>query len=117
MTASGMARVARWSIAYRWLVIAGWVLLAVAGSLAAARSGRRLSFAFDLPGQPAYETNTAIAQTFGSGGSEPPLVTVVRLSPGGDRSVAGGQGAAGEGVREGFGSAAGGADRVMGLHG
>jgi RND superfamily putative drug exporter len=116
MTASGMARVARWSIAYRWLVIAGWVLLAVAGGLAAARSGRRLSFAFDLPGQPAYETNTAIAQTFGSGGSEPPLVTVVRL-PRGDRSVAEGQGPAGEGVREGCGSAAGGADRVMGLHG
>ena len=82
MTASGMARVARWSIAYRWLVIAGWVLLAVAGGLAAARSGSRLSFAFDLPGQPAYETNTAIAQTFGSGGSEPPLVTVVRLPRG-----------------------------------
>jgi len=79
---SGMARVARWSIAYRWLVIAGWVLLAVAGSLAAARSGGRLSFAFDLPGQPAYEANTAIAKTFGSGGSEPPLVTVVRLPRG-----------------------------------
>jgi RND superfamily putative drug exporter len=82
MTASGMARVARWSIAYRWLVIAGWILLAVARSLAAARSGGRLSFAFDLPGQPAYEANTAIVKTFGSGGSEPPLVTVVRLPRG-----------------------------------
>jgi putative drug exporter of the RND superfamily len=82
MTAPGMARIARWSIAHRWLVIAGWVLLAVAGGLAAARSGSRLSFAFDLPGQPAYETNTAIVQTFGSGGSEPPLVAVVRLPQG-----------------------------------
>jgi len=116
MTASGMARVARWSIAYRWPVIAGWVLPAVAGGLAAARSGRRLSFAFDLPGQPAYEANTAIAQTFGSGGSEPPLVTVVRLPRGVTVQSPGVRGSW-RGVREGFGSAAGAADRVMGLHG
>ena len=82
MTASGMARIARWSIAHRWLVVAGWVLLAVVGGITAARSGSRLSFTFDLPGQPAYETNTAIAQTFGSGGNEPPLVTVVQLPRG-----------------------------------
>ena len=82
MTAAGMARIARWSIAHRWLVVAGWVLLAVAGGLAAAESGSRLSFTFDLPGQPAYQTNTAIAQTFGSGGNEPPLVAVVRLPQG-----------------------------------
>ena len=78
----GIARIARWSIAHRWIVIAGWVLLAVAGGLAAARSGSRLSFTFDLPGQPAYETNAAIARTFGSGGDEPPLVAVVRLPQG-----------------------------------
>jgi RND superfamily putative drug exporter len=77
-----MARIARWSIAHRWLVVTGWVLLAVAGGLAATRSGGRLTFAFDLPGQPAYQTNTAIAQTFGSGGDEPPLVAVVRLPQG-----------------------------------
>jgi putative drug exporter of the RND superfamily len=58
------------------------VLLAIAGGLAAAQSGHRLSFAFDLPGQPAYETNTAIVQEFGSGGNNPPLVVVVRLPPG-----------------------------------
>jgi RND superfamily putative drug exporter len=63
-------------------VVTGWVLLAVAGGLAATRSGGRLTFAFDLPGQPAYQTNTAIAQTFGSGGDEPPLVAVVRLPQG-----------------------------------
>ena len=82
MTASGMARIARWAIAHRWLVVAGWVLLAVVGGLTAARSGSRLSFTFDLPGQPAYQTNTAIAHTFGSGGNEPPLVAVVRLPQG-----------------------------------
>lgn len=81
-TAPAVARVARWSITHRWIVVAGWVLLAVVGALAAARSGSRLSFTFDLPGQPAYQTNTAIARTFGSGGNEPPLVAAVRLPQG-----------------------------------
>ena len=78
----GVARLARWSLAHRWIVVAAWVVLALAGGLAAAQSGHRLSFAFDLPGQPAYETNTAIASEFGSGGDNPPLVVVVRLPPG-----------------------------------
>jgi putative drug exporter of the RND superfamily len=78
----GVARAARWSVAHRWIVIAAWVILALAGGLAAARSGSRLSFTFDLPGQPAYEANTAIVKTFGSGGDNPPLVAVVRLPAG-----------------------------------
>jgi len=57
-------------------------VLALAGGVAAAQSGHRLSVAFDLPGQPAYETNTAIVSKFGSGGDNPPLVVVVRLPPG-----------------------------------
>jgi RND superfamily putative drug exporter len=77
-----MARVARWSLAHRWIVVAGWVILALAGGVAASQSGHRLSFTFDLPGQPAYETNTAIVKAFGSGGDNPPLVVVVRLPPG-----------------------------------
>ena len=78
----GVARLARWSITHRWIVVAGWVILALVGGLAAGKSTGRLSFSFDLPGQPAYETNTAIARTFGSGGDEPPLVAVVQLPPG-----------------------------------
>jgi putative drug exporter of the RND superfamily len=62
--------------------VAGWIVLVVVGALAASRSGSRLSFTFDLPGQPAYETNTAIVRSFGSGGDNPPLVVVVRLPPG-----------------------------------
>ena len=78
----GVARLARWSLAHRWIVVAAWVVLALAGGMAAAQSGHRLSFAFDLPGQPAYETNTAIVREFGTGGDNPPLVVVVRLPPG-----------------------------------
>jgi len=81
-TVHGVARLARWSLAHRWIVVAAWVVLALAGGVAAAQSGPRLSVAFDLPGQPAYETNTAIVSKFGSGGDNPPLVVVVRLPPG-----------------------------------
>src|SRR6202034_2178286 len=80
--ARGVARVARWSIAHRWIVVAGWLILTLVGALAAAQSGHRLSYAFDLPGQPAYETNTAILARFGSGGDDPPLVVAVRLPAG-----------------------------------
>jgi RND superfamily putative drug exporter len=62
--------------------VAAWVVLTLAGGLAASRVGGRLSFTFDLPGQPAYQANTAIARTFGSGGDTPPLVAVVRLPRG-----------------------------------
>jgi RND superfamily putative drug exporter len=74
--------VAQWSVAHRWIVIVGWVLLTVVGGLAAGQASSRLSFTFDLPGQPAFETNTAIAATFGSGGDNPPLIAVVRLPQG-----------------------------------
>jgi putative drug exporter of the RND superfamily len=57
-------------------------VLAITGGLAAAQSGHRLSVAFDLPGQPGYETNAAIVREFGSGGNNPPLVVVVRLPRG-----------------------------------
>jgi putative drug exporter of the RND superfamily len=74
--------VAQWSIAHRWIVIIGWVVLAVAGGVLAGKSSSRLSFAFDLPGQPAFETNTSIVKTFGSGGDVPPIVVVVQLPQG-----------------------------------
>jgi RND superfamily putative drug exporter len=78
----GVARLASWSITHRWIVVVAWVVLALGGGMAAAQSAHRLSFAFDLPGQPAYVANTAIVREFGSGGDNPPLVAVVRLPPG-----------------------------------
>ena len=62
--------------------MAAWVLLTLAGGFAASQVGSRLSFTFDLPGQPAYEANTAIVHAFGSGGDTPPLVIAVRLPAG-----------------------------------
>src|SRR5690242_7999567 len=78
----GMARLARWSLAHRWIVVAGWVLLALAGGLAASQSGPPPPGALDLPGPPPYETTGPVGSGFGSGGGDPPLVVVVRLPPG-----------------------------------
>lgn len=78
----GVPRVAHWSVTHRWVVIAGWILLAALGGVAAAGSSGRLSFTFDLPGQPAFETNAAIVRAFGSGGDNSPLVAVVQLPEG-----------------------------------
>ncbi|OIJ64427.1 hypothetical protein WN71_029035 [Streptomyces mangrovisoli] len=78
-----MPAITRWSLAHRWTVIVAWVVLALAGAVSAAESGGRLSFAFDLPGQPAYETNETIMRTFGSGGAADPLIVVARLPEGG----------------------------------
>ncbi|MGW6415016.1 MMPL family transporter [Streptomyces sp. NPDC055055] len=81
--------VVQWSLAHRWTIVVAWLVLALAGAAAAAQSSSRLSFAFDLPGQPAYETNQEILRSFGSGGSNPPLLVVVRLPEGGMSSRAG----------------------------
>jgi RND superfamily putative drug exporter len=59
----------------RWVLVA-WLLLAVAGGYAAPRATAALSYDFSLPGQPGYETNSMIAQRFGSGGDASPVLLV-----------------------------------------
>ena len=67
-----------WVLGHRLLVALAWIAVAVAGVVAAPTTVDRLSYAFDLPGQPAYETNVKIAAAFGGGGTTDPLVVVVR---------------------------------------
>ncbi|GAB3969435.1 MMPL family transporter [Actinoallomurus acanthiterrae] len=59
-----------------------WLALAVAGVLATAQIGGRLSAQNTMPGRPSYETNAAIARTYGTGGNGDPLVPVVVLPAG-----------------------------------
>ena len=75
-------RVAGYSIRHRRAVVGIWVALALVGAFCAAHSSARLSFTFDLPGQPAFEANTAIVSEFHSGGDNTPLVAVVTLPAG-----------------------------------
>ncbi|WP_219997201.1 MMPL family transporter [Streptomyces griseorubiginosus] len=53
-----------------------WVLIAVAGAFTSPTTVSRLSYSFDLPGKPAFETNSDIVERFGGGGATDPLLVV-----------------------------------------
>ncbi|PUA80522.1 MMPL family transporter [Nocardioides currus] len=62
---------------HRVIVALAWLAIAIAGGTTAPTTVDRLTFDFDLPGQPAYETNQRIIDQFGSGGLTDPLLLVV----------------------------------------
>lgn len=66
-----------WVLRHRALVAIAWVLVAATGGALAPTTVDRLSYEFSLPGQPAFETNEDIVETFGGGGLTDPLVVVV----------------------------------------
>src|SRR5262245_50400758 len=84
-----LARLARFVLRHRWLVIGCWLVLLVAGGLGAGRVSKRLSFDFSLPGQPGYETAKQIEATYGNGGEAAPSIFVVTVPRG--HTVAGDQ--------------------------
>ncbi len=73
-----MERLTTFVLRHRLWVVLFWLAVAVAGALNAPRTTDRLSYEFALPGQPAYEVNTAIVEELGTGGSDDPLVLVAR---------------------------------------
>ncbi|SEC22028.1 putative drug exporter of the RND superfamily [Nocardioides exalbidus] len=62
---------------HRVIVAVAWLAIAIAGGATASTTVDRLTFDFDLPGQPAYETNQRIVDEFGNGGLTDPLLLVV----------------------------------------
>jgi RND superfamily putative drug exporter len=78
---SGSA-LARFVFRHRRLVVAGWLILLVAGAVGAGGVSRRLTFDFSLPGQPGYETARQIDDVYGNGGSQPPAILSVTVPPG-----------------------------------
>ena len=90
-----MGRFTDWVLSHRRWVALAWVAVAVAGGALAPTTVDRLSYEFALPGQPAYETNTEIVETFGGGGSTDPralgvavgLTAATRLPRQGDSRV------------------------------
>jgi RND superfamily putative drug exporter len=79
---SAIARLARFVLAHRRLVLLVWVLLLPAGIYGASHVSKRLSTDFSLPGQPGYETAKKIAHLYGNGGDTAPSVLAVTLPPG-----------------------------------
>ncbi|HET9420093.1 MAG TPA: MMPL family transporter [Nocardioides sp.] len=67
-----------WVLRHRLLVALVWLVVAAAGAGLAPTTVDRLSYEFALPGQPAYEANVEIEESFGGGGTEEPLAVVVQ---------------------------------------
>jgi RND superfamily putative drug exporter len=73
---SAIARLARFVLAHRRLVLLVWVLLLPAGIYGASEVSERLSVDFSLPGQPGYETANKLKHLYGNGDSDPSVVLV-----------------------------------------
>jgi len=67
---------------HRRLVAVCWLVALAAGGFASAILSKHLSQSFEIPGTPSDAADRAIVATYHSGGSEDPLVAVVRLPAG-----------------------------------
>jgi RND superfamily putative drug exporter len=77
-----MVRLAEFVLRHRRLVMVFWLLMFVVGIGASGQVTDRLTVDFSLPGQPGYETETKLLDTFGNGGSNPPTIAVVTVPEG-----------------------------------
>jgi RND superfamily putative drug exporter len=74
-----LARLARQVIAHRRAVLVFWLIVFLAGGVAASQVSKRLSYNFAIPGQPAYVTSKVILRHFGNGGQTAPAIVVVSV--------------------------------------
>src|SRR3954452_14749972 len=77
-----MVRLAEFVLRHRRLVMVFWVLMFVVGIGPASQVTDRLTVDFSLPGQPGYETEKQLLETFHNGGSNPPTIAVVTVPEG-----------------------------------
>ena len=77
-----MVRLAEFVLRHRRLVMVFWLLMFAVGIGAASQVTDRLTVDFSLPGQPGYETEKQLLDTFGNGGSNPPTIAVVTVPEG-----------------------------------
>ena len=81
-----MAPLTRWVLAHKRTVVISWILLTIAGIMAAGPASKALNQKFSVPNKEGWETNQAIAAKYnGTGGDTSPLLPVVTLPAG--RSV------------------------------
>jgi RND superfamily putative drug exporter len=73
----------RWVLAHKKTVVISWILLTVAGIMAAGPASKALDQKFSVPNKEGWETNEAIAAKYnGTGGDTSPLLPVVTLPAG-----------------------------------
>ena len=78
-----MPALTRWVLAHKRIVVVSWILLTIAGIMAAGPATDALDPEFSVPDKEGWETNVAIAKRYrGTGGDTAPLIPVVKLAPG-----------------------------------
>ena len=78
-----MASLTRWVLAHKKTVVISWIVLTVAGIMAAGPASKALDQKFSVPNKEGWETNEAIAAKYnGTGGDTSPLLPVVTLPEG-----------------------------------
>jgi putative drug exporter of the RND superfamily len=77
-----MPRLTDFVLRHRLLVVAFWLIAAVAGALTAQTTTHRMSQTFTLPASPAADADKLIAQNYRAGGSGDPDVVVFTLPAG-----------------------------------
>jgi putative drug exporter of the RND superfamily len=82
-------RLTRFVLAHKRLVAGFWIAVAVIGLVGSGRTSDALETSFSMPESEAFATNQEIERLFGSGGTTPTLVAVVRLPEGTTVSSAG----------------------------
>ncbi|HET6795070.1 MAG TPA: MMPL family transporter [Acidimicrobiales bacterium] len=79
---SWFGRVAGFVLRHRRAVMVAWLVLFLAGGMAAGKVSSRLKLEFSLPGQPGYETANRIVGVYGNGGETTPDIAVVSVPAG-----------------------------------
>jgi putative drug exporter of the RND superfamily len=78
-----VAPLTRWVLAHKKTVVISWILLTIAGVMAAGPATKALDQKFSVPNKEGWETNEAIAAKYnGTGGDTSPLLPVVTLPQG-----------------------------------
>ncbi len=78
-----MAPLTRWVLAHKRTVVISWIVLTVAGIMAAGPASRALDQKFSVPNKEGWETNETIAAKYnGTGGDTSPLLPVVKIPDG-----------------------------------
>jgi RND superfamily putative drug exporter len=78
-----LSSLTRWVLAHKRTVVLTWVVLTIAGIMAAGPATDALDPEFSVPNKEGWETNQTIAQHYrGTGGDTSPLVPVVTLPKG-----------------------------------
>ncbi|HEX8006873.1 MAG TPA: hypothetical protein VF482_10650, partial [Trebonia sp.] len=72
----------RFCLRHKRLVVLAWLVLTMAGALAAGQATGRLTHSFATPGTAGYDANLHIMQSLGIDGNEQPTIAVLTLPAG-----------------------------------